>query len=229
MNDNQHAGQGRRELGHGARMTPDMQRSGIVLVAVVAALGCGGSLPDKGGPVGSGGGGGGGGGGGSPAACCPNGGQSLASVVRARGFTAYEGRPVKAVFFYSTFSMPDGSTTHETSVSGGAFDLAFPPDSPTCAESFWANGAGAIYIDTDGDGICDPSVDYVYAWKALGAAGSTCATIDLTPQSPSCGGVMESVDSMVLVAARVVCPATQGCLTCPSSSQDGGLIVICLA
>jgi hypothetical protein len=200
-----------------------MQRSGIVLVGVVAALGCGGSLPDKDGTAGSVGGGGGGGG--APAACCPNGGQSVASVVRARGFTAYEGRPVKAVFFYSTFSMPDALTTHETSVSGGAFDLAFPPDSPTCADAFSANGTGAIYIDTDGDGICNPSVDYVYAWKAPGAAGSTCATIDLTPQSPNCGG---GVDAMLLVAARVVCPATQGCLTCPSSSQDGGLIVTCL-
>ena len=202
-----------------------MRGAGISLVAVVAGLGCGGgSLSANGGSGGSSGGGSGG----SPAACCPNGGQSVTSVVHARGFTAYEGLPVKAVFLYSTSAAPDGQTTRETSVSGGAFDLDFPPASPTCAETFQANGAGAIYIDTDGDGVCNPAVDYLYAWSALGAAGGTCATIDLTPQSPNCEGGYQHVDFMVLEAVRIVCPVTQGCLSCPPSSPDAGVITTCL-
>ena len=197
--------------------TLDRQRAGSVLVAVVTALSCGTSLPGNGGS-------GGGGVGGAPAACCPIGRQSFTSVVRARGFTAYEGLPVKAVFLSSMSLMPGVPETRETSVSGGAFDLDFPPDSPTCASVSAATGAGAIYIDADRDGVCTPSVDYLYVWNALGAAGSTCATVDLTPQSPICGG---QVSGEILGAVQIVCPASHGCVTCPPSFPDGGVTVSC--
>jgi len=185
--------------------TLDIKRAGIVLVAVTAAaLGCGGTAAGDGG---------------TPADCCPLGGLSFANVVRARGFTAYEGRPVKAAFLESGVRM-----TSEASVRRGAFDFAFLPATPICSDEFSGNGAGAVFIDTDGDGVCNPAVDYLYAWTAFGAAGSTCATVDLTPQSRSCAG---GFSPMLIEAARIVCPAVSDCLTC-GSDGDGGAIVSCL-
>src|SRR5262245_9790307 len=106
--------------------TLGIKRAGIVLAAAVGAFGCGGgSLPSHG-PGGSGGTGTGGAA--CSAVCCTGTALSVTSVVHARGFTAYEGRPVKAVFFYSGLPNPHEFMTRETSVSGGAFDVAFPPD-----------------------------------------------------------------------------------------------------
>jgi len=180
-----------------------IKRAGIV--AVVAALGCSGSPPGKGAD------------GGTPAACCPYGGLSFANKVRARGFTAFEGRRVEAAFRYDSTSTISGVlVTTETSVRGGAFDLVFPPDTPACSDSSSGDGFGAIWIDTDGDGVCNSSVDYLFAWEAFGSAGSTCATVDLTPQSPNCPGL--GFSPALFQAAQVVCPGQQ-CLAC---GVDGG-------
>jgi hypothetical protein len=195
------------------------KRAPIVLVAVVAALGCGGgSLPGSG--PGGAGGGGAGGGGGSPLPCCYKDAVPFTSVVHGRGFAAYEGRTVKAVFRYATSQLPETLTTLETSVSGGAFDFAFVADPPTCLVA--GGTIGFIYIDADGDGVCSPSADYIYAWSGDGPGGSACGTIDLDPQSPSCtrpGGV----DANILEFAQMACPATNGCLSC-----DGGKSFSCL-
>jgi len=198
-------------------VTLAIKRAGIVLPAVLVALGCGGgSLSGQGGAGGSGGSGGGGG---SAATCCPDGGVSVTSIVRGRSFLAYEGLTVKAVFTWSTLPAPQ---TRETSVVGGAFDLEFPPDAATCASPRLTAGAGALYIDNDGDGVCNPGVDYLYAWSALGAAGNTCATIDLTPQSPNCSAEETGVDGAILNAVQTVCPAFGGCFSCPLRVLDGG-------
>src|SRR5215471_5108493 len=133
--------------------TRAMRRASLLLIAAVAA-GCGGALSAKGGADAAGGTGGtgtGGGAGGSTAACCPGGGQIIASVVHAHGFTAYEGRSVKAVFLYSSAAIPNGITNLETFVSGGAFDFDFSISGGTCSDGGSVNGAAAIYIDGDGD------------------------------------------------------------------------------
>jgi len=196
--------------------TLDIKRAGRALVAVVAVLGCSGSLPGNGGAGGTGG---------ASSVCCPIGGESVTRVVHARGFSAYEGRPVKAIFLYSGTTKDPMS---ETSVSGGAFDLDFAPDYAACADRMFMNGAGAIYIDTDGDGVCNPAVDYVYAWSALGAAGPTCATLDLTPETPNCLGASSGADFKFLEATMRVCPALAGCYGCPGPSPDAGAVVTCL-
>jgi len=195
-------------------VTTAIKRAGILLVAAVA--GCGGSLPGKGGSDASGGAGG------SPAACCPGGGQIAATVVHGRGFTAYEGRAVTAVFLDGTHV----AATQATSVSGGAFDLQFPADG-ACADGGSVSGAGALYIDADGDGVCNPATDYLYVWPAFGTAG-TCGTIDLSPQSINCGGGTDNPYFMLYEAAQAVCPATGECLTCPRSSPDAGTTSTCL-
>jgi hypothetical protein len=199
--------------------TPDIKRAGRALVALAATIGCGGSLPDKGGA------GGVGGNGWWPDACCPDQNVSISRLVRARGFEAYDGMPVKAAFVFSGFI---GSVMAETSVSGGAFDLDFPPYDGQCYDPAYYNGAGAIYIDTDGDGVCNPAVDYLFAWSALGAGGTTCSTLDLTPQSPNCPGAKGIVDFKYLEATSLVCPATNGCYACPGPSPDAGAVVTCL-
>jgi hypothetical protein len=205
--------------------TLGIKRAGIVMVAALAAIGCGSSLPGNGGP---GGAGGAAGGAGAPADCCPTAApymaQPIVDVIRAQAFTAYEGRPVKAAFVYSTTGRPTETRTRETSVSGGAFDLDFQTDDPICPGPGSAGGTGAIFIDVDGDGVCNPSTDYLYLWSGLATKGSRCATFDLTPQSAPCGG--EDADAnfyAFLDAAKAVCPAIKDCLSC-----DGGQSYTCL-
>jgi hypothetical protein len=191
--------------------TLEVKRRGLALLVLAATFGCGGSRLDKAPTTG--------------AACCPGGGESVTSSVRARGFSAYEGRPVKAIFLYSgTTKAP----MQETFVGGGGFDLDFPADYAMCADRAFMNGAGAITIDVDGDGVCNPAVDYVYAWSALGAAGPTCATLDLTPATPNCLGASGAVDFKFIEATTTVCPANDGCYACPGPSPDAGAVVGCL-
>jgi hypothetical protein len=193
--------------------TLEIKRAGIALAAVVAVIGCGGGTLS--GAGGRGGSGGAGGGGGSPQPCCYKDAVPFTSVVHGSGFTAYEGRAVKAIFRYSASSLPETTTTLETTVSGGAFELAFVPDPPACMVV--GGTIGFIYIDADGDGVCSPSVDYVYAWSGAGPGGSSCGTIDLGPQSPRCAAD-GAVDPAVLEFARSACPATNGCVSCDGNS-----------
>ena len=200
-----------------------IKHAAILLVAAVA-VGCSASLGKGDAAVSDGGGMGGGGG--STAGCCPDGGQPFASVVHGRGFSAYEGRPVQAILLYSTTTVPNRVANQTTTVSGGTFDLDFAAAGGSCNDTSRATGGGAIYIDSDGDGVCDPAVDYLYVWPAFDAMGSNCGTIDLSPQTPKCAAPIP--DATALYAAVSVCPATRGCLMCPWPSVDGGIGTTCV-
>lgn len=204
-----------------------------------ASSGAGGVTSGSGGELsGAGSGDGGYGGGGSvqePTTCaegvpkgptsgaggCSQGTFSVGSVLSASGFDDFEGKPVHAAFTRS-----QQTRTATTSVQAGRFDLDFLFASYSCNLGAGSRASAALYIDVDANGSCNPEVDSLYLWGALGGPAGTCRTLELTPESPRCAsdyGDAVGPDRELLAAAQAACPAVGDCLqACGTAPNDAG-------
>jgi hypothetical protein len=200
-----------------------------VIVAVVLALavvqGCGGG--SSGGPGGGAGADGAAGQGDTCAAGvtngaggigCPQGTSAVGSVVHATGFGAYESRAVRAAFTQSVGAGPTISRT--TRVSQGAFDVDVLFANDGCNLGATSFAGGALYIDANGDGRCDPAVDFLFVWVATGGPPGTCNPVDLTPTSEHCS-LGSYRNDLALAAAQAVCPAVGSCLGICGAGNTG--------
>jgi hypothetical protein len=152
---------------------------------------------------------------------CTQGTSSVGTVVHAQGFTAYDGRAVKAAF---TRGGGGEIRTAETLVQNGVFNLDFLFATTTCNLGGNSTAGGALYIDIDGNSTCNPAADFVFVWGATGGPPGTCFPVTLTPQSEQCASLdFPGTADAALTAAQSVCPAVGNCLDfCGPRTGTGG-------
>jgi hypothetical protein len=200
-----------------------MQPSGAVLIAISLCFSCDTSKPPTEGDLAGAGASstaGTGGVGGGPG--CSQGTFSVGSKVSATGFDMWEGRVVVAAL-----AKNDVMSSTQT-VSGGRFEFDFLFPSTVCNLGASSDAGGALYVDVDDDGECDPAQDLLFVWATYGGPGGAYRTLALTPESQRCS-LSYPGDDDALRAAQSVCPAVGGCFDfCGSAMQGiGGIGAIC--
>jgi hypothetical protein len=142
---------------------------------------------------------------------------SVGTIVHATGFDAYEGKSVSA-----SLATPGVLRSSTTSIVGGAFDFNFVIPGPCGLGGSSGYAVGAVYVDVDGDDVCDPRTDLVFVWDTWSVVGEACRVVKLTPDVMDCPIEAGGVNAPV-------CRAEGTCLDfCGSPSASGGT-VLCAA
>jgi hypothetical protein len=154
---------------------------------------------------------------------CKHGAQAVGSVVKGSAFGAMVGAPVHAAFTWGGGMV----VTDATTVAGDgtfAFDLLLAIGECDIAGAA-IHAGGALFVDVDANGVCDPATDVVFVWTAKGGNGGTCAPVPVMPGaacSVTAAGAM-----LALTAAQAVCPAIGGCLAGCTALGAGGAAGLC--
>jgi hypothetical protein len=82
-----------------------------------------------------------------------------------------------------------------------------------------------VFVDVNGDGTCDPTLDLIYVWTASGGPAGTCALKTLTPSSQQC--MATNLHDVELLAVQTVCPALTCSPVCALNLGGGSAPSIC--
>jgi hypothetical protein len=98
-------------------------------------------------------------------------------------------------------------------LEGGGFSFNFFFPSEACNLGAGITGGGALYIDVDGDGECNPAEDEIFVWTASGGPPGTNFLVPLSPNSGRCQVLHYGAAAQALAAAQQLCPRVGDCLS----------------